>query len=242
MKIITNSAFPIGSIHYICMYLGTSPVTCYVIRGRNGDMLVDSGFYTTYPHLLKWLEGYDIRHIFLTHAHVDHDFNAARLREKTGAKILLGSHDLPIIGHYSRQPVKAALPKYRLRNVQQNLCGGMKLFSTKPYRPDIVISPENRNILRDMGYAADIVPLSGHTLGSTGILSDGVLYCGDAFTAMWGKPDITPHATSLRLMCRSIEGMLKISPKWLATGHGLPVAMRAAEPVIRGYLAEREKI
>ncbi len=242
MKIITNSSFPIGNINYICMYVGGSPVTCYVLHGKNGDMLIDTGFYLTYPHLRKWLDSFNIRHIFLTHAHVDHDFNAARLREELGAEIILSRHDLPLIGHYGRQPVRATRCKYELRNIQQNVCGKMKIFSTRPYRPDIVISTENRNILRILGYNADIVPLYGHTLGSLGIISEDVLYCGDAFTAIWGKPEVTPHATSLRMMERSLERILKISPKRLATGHGLPLDMRAARPIITEYLTERKKI
>jgi len=68
------------------------------------------------------------------------------------------------------------------------------------------------------------------------VLSEGVLYCGDAFTAMWGKPDITPHATSIAAMEKSLRRILEISPEWLATGHGLPVKMQDARPVIRRYL------
>jgi glyoxylase-like metal-dependent hydrolase (beta-lactamase superfamily II) len=68
------------------------------------------------------------------------------------------------------------------------------------------------------------------------MLSEGVLYCGDAFTAMWGKPDITPHAASPDAMASSLERIVKISPEWLACGHGLPVRMREARPVIKKYL------
>lgn len=242
MKIITNIEKPESNIHFICMYMCSSPVTCYVIKGKNGDMLIDTGFYLTYPHLLGWLGNYNIRHIFLTHAHVDHDYNAARLKKELNAEIFLGQQDLPLIGHYSRQPVKATADKYRIRNIQQNVCGRMKLFSTRLYRPDILVTSDSRSILRKLGYNADIIPLAGHTLGSMGILSDNVLYCGDAFTAMWGKPDITPHAVSIKLMEHSLKRILKISPDWLATGHGLPVNMAFARPVIIEYLAERSRL
>ncbi|MBP1591366.1 MAG: MBL fold metallo-hydrolase [Oscillospiraceae bacterium] len=241
MKIITSTEKPKSNINYICMYTGGSPVTCYVIKGRNGDMLIDTGFFHTYPHLLDWLSNYNIRHIFLTHAHVDHDYNAAKIRKELNAEIILGQHDLPLIGHYGRQPVKATSDKYRLRNIQQNICGRMKIFSTKPYRPDILVTSDNRSILRELGYNADVIPLAGHTLGSMGILSDNVLYCGDAFTAIWGKPDITPHAVSIKLMERSLKRILKLSPEWLATGHGIPQSMTSSRPVINEYLAERSR-
>ncbi|OPZ21606.1 MAG: Hydroxyacylglutathione hydrolase [Firmicutes bacterium ADurb.BinA205] len=242
MKIINSTTRPINNIHYICMHIGGSPVTCYVINGKDGSLLIDTGFYFCCDRLREWLSQFNIRHILLTHAHVDHDFNAAKLRKSTGAQILLSEKDVPLIGNYRSQPVKATMRKYRLRNVQQNVCGGMKLFSTRPYSPDIVIKPQDSGILRSLGYDADIVPLPGHTLGSVGVLADGVLYCGDAFTAIWGRPDITPHAASLKAMRHSLKRILKISPQWLATGHGLPVSMDKARPVIINYLSERSLI
>ena len=84
--------------------------------------------------------------------------------------------------------------------------------------------------------------LPGHTLGSVGVLSDGILYCGDTFTALWGKPDITPHAASLNAMARSLERIIEISPKWLACGHGLPVKMRDARSVMKKYLFLRQDL
>lgn len=237
MKVINSELRPIEAIRYTCMYVGNQPVTCYVIRGKNGDMLIDTGFCFTYDELMKWLKHYDIKHIFLTHAHVDHDLNAARLKKELGADIILNQRDLSLIRHYSRQPVKATKSKYFFRNIQQNVCG--PLFRTNPYTPDILLTSENRNLLHELGYDADVVFLPGHTLGSTGIISCGVLYCGDAFTAFWGKPEITPHATSIKLMKRSLETILKLSPEWISPGHGLPVRMESAIPVINGYLADR---
>ncbi|WP_297961803.1 MBL fold metallo-hydrolase [uncultured Ruminococcus sp.] len=236
MKIITEKTRSFGNIHYFCAYVGGSPLSSYVLCGRNGDMLIDTGISLVYRRLAEYISGFDIRYIFLTHAHTDHDSNAERLRRETGAEIILGERDRELIGHFGRQPVKATSPRYRLRNVQQNLMGGMKLFSTKPYTPDIFLGSGDRYALRELGFDAEVVPLAGHTLGSLGVLSEGVLYCGDAFTAIWRKPDITPHAASLAAMERSLQRMLDIAPEWLATGHGLPVEMREARPVIKKYL------
>ena len=241
MKYTTEHIKQFGSIHYFCAEILGSPVTCYVLRGRDGDMLIDTGM----PFMRKALEGYisdfDIRYILLTHAHVDHDSNAEKLRKSLGAEILLGERDRELIGHYGRQPVKATFRRYRLRNIQQNFCGKMKLFSTKPYVPDILLNSHNTGVLRELGFDADVIMLPGHTLGSVGVLSEDVLYCGDAFTAMWKKPDITPHAASVAAMAGSLERIIGISPKWLACGHGLPVTMRDARPVMKKYLFSYRK-
>ena len=236
MKLTTERNKKICGIHYICAEIMGSPVTCYVLRGKHGDMLIDTGIPFMYKALTDYLSDYDIKYIFLTHAHVDHDSNAEKLRKSLGAEILLGERDAELIGHFARQPVKATLRRYQLRNIQQNVCGRMKLFSTTPYTPDILLNSRNTDILRELGFDADVVMLAGHTLGSVGVLSREVLYCGDAFTAMWGKPDITPHAASPDAMARSLEKILKISPEILACGHGLPVRMREARPVIKKYL------
>lgn len=236
MKIITDRTMQFGNIRFFCASVGNSPMSCYVLRGRNGDMLIDTGMPIVYKRLAEYISGFDIRYIFLTHAHIDHDGSAERLRRETGAEIILGERDRELIGHYGRQPVRATSSRYRLRNIQQNVCGRMKLFSTRPYTPDILVGSGDRHILGELGFDGEIVPLPGHTLGSVGVLSDGVLYCGDAFTAMWGKPDITPHATSIAAMEKSLRRILEISPQWLATGHGLPVKMQDARPVIRRYL------
>jgi len=235
VRCITEKELPCGSIRYLCVYLGGSPVSCYVLRGRKGDMLIDTGISLINKRLREYISPYDIWYILLTHAHTDHDGNAARLRKELNSEILLGERDRELVGHFGRQPVKATSPRYRLRNIQQNVCGRMKIFSSAPYTPDILLGSD-RNILREYGFDAEIVPLPGHTLGSVGVLSEGVLYCGDAFTAMWGKPDITPHAASPAAMVRSLERILELSPVWLATGHGLPVKMSEARPVIRKYL------
>mgnify|MGYP001283705479 CR=1 FL=1 len=123
MKIITERTMQFGNIRYFCASVANSPMTCYVLRGRDGDMLIDTGMPFIYKRLSEYIADLDIRYIFLTHAHVDHDGSAERLRRETGAEIILGERDRELIGHYGRQPVKAALRRYRLRNIQQNVCG-----------------------------------------------------------------------------------------------------------------------
>ena len=98
-------------------------------------MLIDTGMPIVYKRLAEYISGFDIRYIFLTHAHVDHDGSAERLRRETGAEIILGERDRELIGHYGRQPVRATSSRYRLRNIQQNICGRMKLSAPVPMFP-----------------------------------------------------------------------------------------------------------
>ncbi len=211
-------------------------VTCYVIRGERGDMLIDTGLPQIWGGMEKWLAGYDIRQVFLTHAHVDHDYNAAKLQRK-GARILLSERDSTLRQNFLSQRLKPTMPKYAPRNVLMTIGGG--LMRSPAYTADIF--GKDRSLLRRMGYDADIVPLPGHTYGSCGVYSSGVLYCGDAFTALWKRPDICPNAVSPGLMRRSLERIVKLSPKMLACGHGLPLRFDEAYPVIEEYLRRTDK-
>ncbi len=73
---------PIGEIKYLTENIGDAPISVYVIQGENGDMLVDTGFYSTYKSIIKWIEKnkFNITDIFVTHAHPDHDWNVAKLK------------------------------------------------------------------------------------------------------------------------------------------------------------------
>lgn len=210
-----------------------SDVTLYILKGKNSDLLIDTGFIGVWNEMEKWLSEYNVKHVLLTHAHVDHDWNAARL-QSMGAKILLSSADKDLRQNYLSQPVKPTAPRYRIRNLTQ-LAGGA-LVKSKRYTPDIYLPDNDRDFLKSLGYDAEIIPLPGHTYGSIGVLSNGVLYCGDAFTMLWHKPDVTPHAVSIPNMKKSLQTILEINPQWLACGHGLPVRMDKARPVIEQYL------
>ena len=214
-----------------------SGVTCYIIRGTEGDLLVDTGFYMNRRSLLKWIADYGVKWIFLTHAHPDHDWNAAAVAQQTGARILLHEADRNLPRNFRSQPVQPTAKRWRLRNFTQNIGGAM--VKTPPYTPDILFGAADGALLRQHGFDAEILHLPGHTRGSSGILCGDVLYCGDAFTAISGKPEITMHAADPAQMCASLHTILAFGPKWLACGHGLPVRMRDAEPVIRAYLREK---
>ncbi len=221
----------------ICMF-AQADVTCFILRGSSGDLLIDTGLPQIRKTLLEWLASYQVRWVFLTHAHPDHDWNAAFL-QKQGAKLLLSERDRTLRRNFLSQRVMPTACRYRLRNVVQCIGGG--IIKSPPYDADFYFGSKHSGLLRKFGFDAEIIPLPGHTYGSSGILSGGVLYCGDAFTMIFGKPDVTPHAVSPQLLCESMQKMLEIQPKWLACGHGMPVRFADAAPVMKQYLSAAEK-
>lgn len=221
-----------GRIHFFA----ASDITCYVLRGRDGDLLIDTGMPQTWKPMQQWLRNYNIRWVFLTHAHADHDWNAAKMQQN-GAKILLSVLDKELRRNFLMQRVMPTSKQYALRNVMQCVSGG--IFKSPPYDADIYFGNEDSGLLRTLGFDAEIIPLPGHTYGSCGILSKGVLYCGDAFTMIFGKPEIPPHAVSPQLMQNSLRVIESLHPDWLACGHGLPVRYDRAAQAIADALTIR---
>ena len=65
----------------------------YVIRGIDGDILIDTGFIWMRKALVRWLDQFNIKLIILTHAHVDHIWNAKYLQDRYKCKIAMSEDD-----------------------------------------------------------------------------------------------------------------------------------------------------
>ena len=93
------------------IFFAQGGITCYVIKGKNGDLLIDTGMPHTWEGLRRFTENHDIRHVLLTHAHADHDWNVTKL-QKLGADILLNERDRTLRQNFLSQRVKPTMPKY----------------------------------------------------------------------------------------------------------------------------------
>ena len=206
-KYETSDSIRIGKINYFVEHTVDVPISVYIIRGKKGDMIVDTGFISTYRPLLEWIKrnDFNLTDIFLTHAHQDHDWNAAKLKAEFGARIWMSEKDIDLIRNFSTQKQYPTSDEYIMRTKFINFWGSSFLFKSKPYYPDVIIKEGNMDIARDYGYDFSVVSLPGHTYGSLGIFKDDTLYCGDAYTLLDGTPGIPPHVTSIELMKKSIQ-------------------------------------
>ncbi len=214
----------IGDIYYLTELQGDAPISVYVIRGSRGDMLIDTGFSTTKKAIVDWIRrnNFNIKDIFITHAHPDHDWNAAYLKELYNARIWLGAEDVTLIRNFSSQPQIPTDKRYTMRVKWISFWTKTPLFKSKSYEPDIVIKDDADELAANYGYDIKFIHLPGHTRGSYGILNGDVLYAGDSYAVLNGVPTLPPHAASLELMRESYEKIVKLAPKYLACGHGVP--------------------
>lgn len=96
----------IGNIYYV----GTNGLASYLVTSPQGHVLID----TTMPETASQIEssiqklGFklsDVKYILNTHAHFDHTGGLAQIKKDTGAQLISGEKDKPLIegGYYPGQ-------------------------------------------------------------------------------------------------------------------------------------------
>lgn len=88
----------LGNLYYV----GASDVTSFLVATPAGHILIDGGFAETAPliegsvaRLGFKLE--DVRILLNSHAHLDHAGGLARLKERTGARLMASAADAPLL-------------------------------------------------------------------------------------------------------------------------------------------------
>ena len=202
----------------------------YVLHGKNGDMLIDTGSIDTEEYVGSWIDrsGFDIKWIFLTHAHFDHAWNAAAFRRKYGAKVILHENDLDLLnGLY----LPDTTPTFALPMID----GFQEYYKSRqrrlvPCDIDFLITDNDADFLRPLGFDADIVMLPGHTEGSVGIKYGRIFFCGDACAAKGGDFYTTMHGSVPDQIHISEQKIFDANPLVIAPGHGKLIINEKAFP------------
>jgi metallo-beta-lactamase class B len=96
----------IGNIHYV----GTYGLASYLITTPEGHVLIDTGMPEANAQIKASIAklGFkvaDIKYLLNTHAHIDHAGGLAALKQETGAQLVAGERDKPLLegGYYPGQ-------------------------------------------------------------------------------------------------------------------------------------------
>lgn len=77
------------------LVVGPLLTNCYILTSNNEAIVIDPG--AGLKKILKEIEGKKLTYIILTHYHWDHTLAVQKLKEKTGAKILIHKADKDFI-------------------------------------------------------------------------------------------------------------------------------------------------
>lgn len=185
----------------------------YVIRGNDGDILIDTGFILMKRSLKRWLNQFNIKLIILTHAHVDHIWNVSYIKKLYGCRVCICEDDLINLDNRNIKTYPSS-KKYYLWTKLMSL--GMKLFVPKKFDIDFFV--HDNDIIDEFGLKLKIISLRGHTAGSIGILYKDYLFCGDALVNRWDV-EIAFQNQDNDQARESINKIKKIKPKIIFLGH-----------------------
>lgn len=193
----------------------------YVIKGKNGDILIDTGFIGRKQYLKRWLDKFNIKLIILTHAHVDHIWNAAYIKKQYNCQIALGIQDIENLDN-SKINSKPSNKYHRTWTKLMNY--GMRKFVPKCFDVDILLK-ENQ-VIKRYGIELKITSLPGHTNGSIGIIYKNYLFAGDALVYRRRKPQIAFQNQNNEAAINTYQKILDISPKIIFIGHDKAITLK----------------
>lgn len=132
---------------------------CYITGDEGSAFVIDAGADHRDILQILILQHLTLEYIVLTHAHADHVLNAGKLRDATGAKLVIHEYDALLLGD-------------PLMNCSA-LFGFNKVFGPA----DICV--KDRDSINVGGIKLEFIHTPGHTPGSMCILAERRLFSGD---------------------------------------------------------------
>lgn len=194
-------------------------VTFYVLRSGDGLYLIDAGFVGGLRLLRRELvrkgwDGMPIRGIVLTHGHIDHVMNVARLARETGAWVAAPRGDTD---HYEA--------RYEYRGPAR-VCGAMEaicrgVFGYEKFRVNRWLDDGDE---LEVWNGLRVVSLRGHTEGHSGYYcaERRLLFCGDLFASPRRGGVLPPGIFNSKpgLIPGSVAKALSLDLKGVNPNHG----------------------
>lgn len=186
----------------------------YVIKGKSGDILIDTGFICMKKRLKKWLDQFNIKLIILTHVHIDHAWNVAYLKKIYNCKVAIGKLD---VNNIDNKNIKSKPLSNNFILWTKLMNWGMNKFVPSFYKPDYLL--KNNQTINKYGLKLKIIGLNGHTTGSIGIKYKDYLFIGDALVNRGKKVSIAYQNQDNVSANNSVNNILKEQPKIVFVGH-----------------------
>jgi glyoxylase-like metal-dependent hydrolase (beta-lactamase superfamily II) len=203
-------------------YTGLLAPNVYLVLDGDQGALVDSGFsdegsLKARLEYLNALPNLRLRYIVLTHHHFDHASGAHRLRQASGAQVVLHPREEGFLRDWQAEiPQDVDVPQF----LQQMRCFRQEAARARPDR-----WVEEGETLRVGGLTIEVIHTPGHTMGSICLYlrEEKVLFTGDTVLGLGTVAVSPPPYGDMALYLQSLERLKAYDVALLLPGHGPPV-------------------
>lgn len=205
------------------------------------DTMTPKGFRKIEKALAgKGLGVKDVDFILITHHHYDHAGCAAKVKELSGATVIAGAEDAPVLDGSQPNPPPGTLNRLgRLaRRLPKSLVESYQRYPK--FKVDRTVS--GGEVIEELGL--EVIALPGHTRGGVGYLDrDGRrAFIGDMVSNFLGRPGMPAllASHSLEQIFESQEALAALELEIAYPGHGRVIRPDASR-VIAEYAAKKRK-
>jgi glyoxylase-like metal-dependent hydrolase (beta-lactamase superfamily II) len=198
------------------------PPNVFLIKEGGEAALIDSGFSDdeSYNTRIKFLEAHSaakIKYIVLTHHHYDHSSGAHRLRDATGAQIVVHKDEESLLLDSTSETGDMEIPEDQKEFREQ-----AKRWREEAAKaiPDIRV--EDGHMLQVGALHLKLVHTPGHTAGHLCILipEEQLLFSGDNVLGVGTAAISPPPHGDMAQYVASLKKMQALEAELLAPGHG----------------------
>lgn len=205
-------------------------VNCYLLETEDGLLLIDTGYPNSTDKLFAavWESGHDpaaIRHLLLTHCHIDHGGSAAEVRRRTGARTYAHALDASLIAQgIAERPGTPRTPG--LVNLLVYLF--FIKYAGRTYEPLPVDQLLAHGQVLPLAGGVEVIHSPGHSTGHLCLLlrQEGLLIAGDLCSHVMGLKYSTINE-DIALARQSILRVAEYPFERAVFGHGDALQERA---------------
>jgi glyoxylase-like metal-dependent hydrolase (beta-lactamase superfamily II) len=158
-------------MHIIQLTVGPIQTNCYIVSDGETAVCIDPGWDAELILSKIRENNLELRYIFLTHGHFDHILAAAKVKNETGARVVIHAKDAGMLEN------------------SENSLAGMARVEQEQIKADIAAG--DGDIFSSGKLSFKYLHTPGHTPGSSVILCEDAMFSGDTlFSTDCGRCDL----------------------------------------------------